>query len=78
MYKRQLQGLFNKYVGVGLKWVLMRYRLLEAAERAAHTPDLNWAAVAADLGYSHQSHFVNDFKKLIGQSPQQYALAVRD
>ncbi len=64
---RTLQGLFNKYVGVGLKWVLMRYRLLEAAERAAHTPDLNWAAVAADLGYSHQSHFVNDFKKLIGK-----------
>jgi len=74
---RTLQGLFNKYVGVGLKWVLMRYRLLEAAELAARTPDLNWAAVAADLGYSHQSHFVNDFKKLIGKSPQQYTQAVR-
>lgn len=74
---RTLQGLFNKYVGVGLKWVLMRYRLLEAAELAARTPELNWAAVAADLGYSHQSHFVNDFKKLIGKSPQQYTQTVR-
>lgn len=74
---RTLQGLFNKYVGVGLKWVLMRYRLVEAAELAARTPDPDWATVALDLGYSHQSHFVNDFRKLIGKSPVQYVQAIR-
>ncbi len=74
---RTLQALFNKYVGVGLKWVLMRYRLVEAAELAARTPDPDWATIALDLGYSHQSHFVNDFRKLIGKSPVQYLQAIR-
>ena len=74
---RTLQYLFQKYVGVGLKWVLMRYRLLEAVEIAAHLQEPNWASVAADLGYSHQSHFVNDFKKLVGKSPLQYSQSIR-
>ena len=75
--ERTVQYLFKKYVGVGLKWVLMRYRLLEAVELAAQLEDLNWALVAADLGYSHQSHFVNDFKKLVGKAPEQYAQSIR-
>ncbi len=75
--ERTVQYLFKKYVGVGLKWVLMRYRLLEAVELAAQLEDPNWALVAADLGYSHQSHFVNDFKKLVGKAPEQYAQSIR-
>ena len=75
--ERTVQYLFKKYVGVGLKWVLMRYRLLEAVELAAQLKDPNWALVAADLGYSHQSHFVNDFKKLVGKAPEQYAQSIR-
>ena len=74
---RTLQGLFNKYVGVGLKWVLMRYRLIEAAERAVQTAEPDWASVALELGYSHQSHFVNDFRQLIGKAPHQYTQAIR-
>ncbi|MBK7318343.1 helix-turn-helix transcriptional regulator [Candidatus Villigracilis affinis] len=74
---RTIQYLFQKYVGVGLKWVLMRYRLLEAVELAAQLQEPNWASVAADLGYSHQSHFVNDFKKLVGKSPLQYTQTIR-
>ena len=76
--ERTVQYLFKKYVGVGLKWVLMRYRLLEAVELAAQLEDPNWALVAADLGYSHQSHFVNDFKKLVGKAPEQYAQSIRN
>jgi len=76
--ERTVQHLFKKYVGVGLKWVLMRYRLLEAVELAAQLEDLNWALVAADLGYSHQSHCVNDFKKLVGKAPEQYAQSIRN
>ena len=74
---RTIQYLFQKYVGVGLKWVLMRYLLLEAVELAAQLQEPNWASVAADLGYSHQSHFVNDFKKLVGKSPLQYTQTIR-
>lgn len=74
---RTLQSVFRKYVGVGLKWVLMRYRLIEAAELAARTPDPDWADIAVDLGYTDQSHFVNDFKKLVGQPPHQYTHSIR-
>ena len=52
-------------------------RLLEAVELAAQLQEPNWASVAADLGYSHQSHFVNDFKKLVGKSPLQYTQTIR-
>lgn len=74
---RTLQSLFRRYVGVGLKWVLMRYRLIEAAELAARTPDPDWSAIAVDLGYTDQSHFVNDFRKLVGQPPHQYTQSIR-
>jgi len=73
---RTLQHLFQNYVGVGLKWVIRRYRLIEAAELAAQLPKPNWAAIAAELGYTDQSHFVNDFKKIVGKPPSQYTQSI--
>ncbi len=70
--ERTLQYIFKRYVGIGLKSMLTRNRLMDAAELAAQIEDPDWATVAADLGYSHQSHFVNDFKKTIGKAPEQY------
>lgn len=72
MSERSLQLLFQTYVGVGLKWVIMRKRVLLAAEHARTLDEPNWAAIAADLGYSSQQHFVTDFKRLVGQSPSRY------
>jgi len=75
--ERSLQHLFTTYVGVGVKWVTMRTRFLDAI-RHAHTPDKpNWTTIAAELGYSTQSHFVNDFKKVIGMSPSQYSRTIQ-
>lgn len=76
--ERTLQFLFNKYVGIGLKSMLARNRLMNAVELAAQIEEPNWANVAAELGYSHQSHFVNDFKKIVGKTPEQYARYIRD
>ncbi|MGW1012823.1 AraC family transcriptional regulator [Streptomyces termitum] len=78
---RSLQRLFASHVGVGPKWVILRYRLHEALERAgeearpagAH-PD--WAGLAAELGYSDQAHLVRDFTATVGLSPAAYARAV--
>jgi AraC-like DNA-binding protein len=70
---RRLQRLFRDYVGVGPKWVIQRYRLLDAAERLAAGRIVDWAALALDLGYSDQAHFIRDFKKLIGRTPADYA-----
>jgi AraC-like DNA-binding protein len=65
-------GSTTEYVGAGLKWVLLRNRLLDAAESARMLKKPNWTAIALDLNYNSQSHFVSDFKKTIGKSPTQY------
>jgi AraC-like DNA-binding protein len=72
---RNLQRLFREYVGVGPKWVLKRYRVHEAAERIAAGEVEDGAALAADLGYADQSHFIADFSAQVGRSPGEYARA---
>jgi AraC-like DNA-binding protein len=71
--ERRVQELMREYVGVGLKWILLRSRLQRAARFAATLQKTNWADIAFELGYSDQSHFINDFKRLIGKTPSQYA-----
>lgn len=70
---RTLQRVFREYVGVSPKWVLRRYRLQAAAERIADAPHEDWAAVAVELGYFDQSHFIGDFKAVVGATPAEYA-----
>ncbi|MFI9641214.1 DUF6597 domain-containing transcriptional factor [Micromonospora sp. NPDC051925] len=73
---RRLQRLFLDHVGVGPKWVIRRYRLLEAIEQVASgLPD--WAALAADLGYSDQAHLARDFTAVTGRTPTGYARSLR-
>lgn len=73
---RRLQRLFTECVGVSPKWVIRRYRLQEAVERAAGAP-VDWAGLAATLGYSDQAHLVRDFTAVAGVSPAAYARSVR-
>jgi AraC-like DNA-binding protein len=74
---RGLQRLFVRYVGVNPKWVIQRYRLHEAAEQLASNPT-SQAALAAELGYADQAHFVRDFKRVVGVSPAAYARAASE
>lgn len=69
--ERTLQHLFQTYVGVGVKWVVMRFRLQEAAERIAKG-EQNLTTIAAELDYSDQAHFARDFKRIVGKSPSEY------
>lgn len=70
---RRLQRLFADYVGVGPKWVIRRYRLHEITERMAAGGWIDWAGLAADLGYADQAHLSRDFTAIVGESPTQYA-----
>ncbi|MEO7795240.1 MAG: helix-turn-helix domain-containing protein [Thermoanaerobaculia bacterium] len=70
---RQLQRLFEEHVGVRPKWVIQRYRLHEAAERIAASPEHDWADLALELGYADQAHFVRDFRRFVGSAPAAYA-----
>ena len=72
---RGLQRLFSDYVGVSPKWVMRRARLHEAALRADGGEPVDWAALAADLGYADQAHLTRDFTATIGVPPARYAAA---
>jgi len=71
--ERRLQRLFADYVGVSPKWVMRRARLHEAALRAESGGGVDWAALAADLGYADQAHLTRDFTATLGVPPAQYA-----
>jgi AraC-like DNA-binding protein len=75
--ERSLQQLFQVYVGVGIKWVIMRTRFLEVIKFARVQTKPDWTAIATDFGYSDQSHFIKDFKKIVGFSPRQYTTLIR-
>ncbi|CAM3924258.1 helix-turn-helix domain-containing protein [Kibdelosporangium persicum] len=70
---RQLQRLFAEHVGVGPKWVIRRYRLHEVTQRMAGGDRIDWAGLAADLGYADQAHFTRDFTRMFGETPTHYA-----
>ena len=70
---RGLQRAFGDDIGVGPKWVLRRYRLYDAAEAAARSERVDWAALAADLGYADQAHLTREFTAAVGQPPARYS-----
>lgn len=74
---RTLQRMFVSCAGVSPTWVIRRFRLIEAAELVSGGESVDWAAVAADLGYSDQSHLTRDFTATIGTSPAAYAASNR-
>lgn len=77
MSERSLQLLFQNHVGIGLKWIITRRRLLAAIEHIHEQPHSSWIKIAARLGYSSQSHFTREFKETIGQLPSQYLKGLR-
>ncbi|MBX7184149.1 MAG: helix-turn-helix domain-containing protein [Vicinamibacteria bacterium] len=70
---RSLQRTFSEYAGVSPKWIIQRYRLMEAAERMAEGAVASFADLALHLGYADQAHFIRDFKQFVGKTPAQYA-----
>ncbi|MFF1646130.1 DUF6597 domain-containing transcriptional factor [Streptomyces sp. NPDC058240] len=70
---RSLQRLFATYVGVGPKWVILRYRIHEALERAESDRQVDWAGLAVELGYSDQAHLIRDFTATVGVPPTAFA-----
>ena len=71
---RALQRLFKRFVGVGPKWLLARYRLHDAIaaieQDTCEAGDL--AGLAASLGWFDQAHFTREFTALVGVSPLAY------
>lgn len=75
---RKLQRLFLSYIGVSPKWVVQRFRLIEAAERLrCANASCDFASLALELGYSDQSHLIRDFKIMVGMTPAKYSESLR-
>jgi AraC-like DNA-binding protein len=53
--------------------VIRRSRLHEVTGRMAAGARVDWAALAADLGYADQAHLSRDFADVFGESLTQYA-----
>ncbi|MEV6761084.1 AraC family transcriptional regulator [Streptomyces sp. NPDC051105] len=70
---RTLQRLFAAYVGITPKWAILRHRIHEAVERAGGEKAVDWAALAAELGYADQAHLIRAFKATVGVPPTAYA-----
>jgi AraC-like DNA-binding protein len=70
---RQLQRTFAGYVGAGPKWVIQRFRLQDAAVAAAAAERVDWADLAAELGFADQAHLTRAFTATIGLPPAAYA-----
>ena len=58
--------------------MIRRYRLYEAAERAARGTDVRWADLAAELGFSDQAHLTREFTAALGMPPERYARFCRE
>lgn len=72
---RSLQRLFEDYVGVGPKWVIDRYRMIEAVEALNRNEETSLTALAHALGYFDQAHFSKAFAALTGKPPSSYRRA---
>lgn len=69
---RALQRSFTEYVGTGPKWVIQRFRILEAAAAAHDDAPVDWAVLAQDLGFSDQAHLTRVFTQVVGTPPASY------
>lgn len=69
---RTLQRQFTAYLGIGPKWVVQRFRLLDAAAAAHDGAPTDWAALAAELGFSDQAHLTRAFTSVVGTPPATY------
>ncbi|WP_298327837.1 helix-turn-helix domain-containing protein [Haloactinopolyspora sp.] len=74
---RTLQRLFHRYVGVGPKWVIRRYRLQDVADLLARGDVVDLSALALELGFFDQAHLSRDFSALVGTTPTEYARACK-
>ena len=69
---RSLQRVFTEYVGIGPKWVIQRFRILEVAAAALGDEPVDWASLAHDLGFSDQAHLTRAFTQVVGTPPATY------
>jgi AraC-like DNA-binding protein len=74
--RQHLARRFAAHVGVSPKNFCRVVRLWEVL-RSAGGGRVNWASLAADLGYSDQSHLIAEFRSLTGLTPSRWVASRR-
>lgn len=73
--RQHLARLFDREVGVSPKLVARVIRVKHVMSLARHGLSAGstlWARVAADAGYTDQSHLIADFRALVGATPAEW------
>ena len=74
--RQHLARRFAAHVGVTPKTFCRVVRLWQVL-RSSQDRRVHWARLAADLGYSDQSHLVTEFRALTGLTPSRWAASQR-
>jgi AraC-like DNA-binding protein len=69
--ERQLQRLFQKYIGLSPKFYarIIRFNYIFQLLEKGHN---SWTEISYHSGYFDQSHFIRDFKAFTGEDPSRY------
>ncbi len=69
---RGLRKLFNRSLGISPKYFANLMRFNRAARRINSDPETSLTAIALDHGYYDQAHFIREFRKFSGITPNEY------
>jgi AraC-like DNA-binding protein len=72
---RRFIAQFRRAVGLTPKTYLRVQRFQQALVLAHDQATPDWSQIAAELGFTDQSHLIRDFKAFAGITPEQYRLA---
>lgn len=72
--QRRIERLFNTQVGMTPKEYARTLRIAQARLYIKHPKPKSFADISYDLGFYDQAHFINQFKKVVGITPQGYYL----
>lgn len=69
---RTLRETWRREAGLAPSEALVIGRLHRALGSALASPSPRWSRVAHDAGFHDQSHLIRDFRRLLGETPEQF------
>ncbi len=74
---RQFERSFREYMGISPKMFARTARLEFALRLKRVDPSRTWTQISQEAGFFDQTHFVKDFKALVGETPSTFPLTDR-
>ncbi len=71
--QKHFTDMFKRHVGITPKAYLKLMRFQKAVKTIDAAENLDWGTIAIDCGFYDQAHFINDFKRFSGFTPERYA-----